>query len=324
MRIFTRYILREVTSYALLGGVLFTFVLFMNHINEIVDLLVRGASFTDAARIIGDMLPNTLTVTIPTAVLAGILLGLSRLAADSEVTAMRACGIGAFSFVRIVSILSFTALGVGLVNALYFVPKGASDLLKLEDELKSSQASFEIQPRVFYEGFKNYILYVQDVPSSGGAASWRHVFLADLTQPANPNVITAEQASVSGSHGADQQGVLLHLLMAASTRSHPPTPISTTSLPSPPPINPSRPPPRTRPTSRAPTPASRRSRSANSGSAPTASISAAAPFPPPTPAPPASNSTPASLIPSPASSSCSSACPSASPPNAAARAPASS
>jgi len=93
MRIFTRYILREVTSYALLGGVLFTFVLFMNHINEILDLLVRGASFADVLRIFGDMLPNTLTVTIPTAILAGILLGLSRLAADSEVTAMRACGI---------------------------------------------------------------------------------------------------------------------------------------------------------------------------------------------------------------------------------------
>src|ERR1039457_4413444 len=104
MRIFTRYILREVTSYALLGGVLFTFVLFMRDLDKILDLLVRdSASLTDALRIFGDMLPNTLTVTIPTAVLAGILLGLSRLAADSEVTAMRACGIGAFRFVRIVS-----------------------------------------------------------------------------------------------------------------------------------------------------------------------------------------------------------------------------
>ena len=34
MRIFTRYILREVTSYALLGGVLFTFVLFMHEIGR--------------------------------------------------------------------------------------------------------------------------------------------------------------------------------------------------------------------------------------------------------------------------------------------------
>jgi LPS export ABC transporter permease LptG/LPS export ABC transporter permease LptF len=212
MRIFTRYILREVASYAILGWVLFTFVLFMRELPNILDLLVRdSASFTDALRIFGDLLPNTLTVTIPTAVLAGILLGLSRLAADSEITSMRACGIGALSFVRIVSILAFAALGVGLVNALYFAPHGASDLLKLEDQLKSSQASVEIQPRVFYEDFKNYVLYVQDVRSSAGASVWRHVFLADLTQPANPNVITADQAIVSISGPADAQSTRLHL-----------------------------------------------------------------------------------------------------------------
>ena len=213
MRIFTRYILREVTSYALLGGVLFTFVLFMRDLDKILDLLVRdSASLTDALRIFGDMLPNTLTVTIPTAVLAGILLGLSRLAADSEVTAMRACGIGAFSFVRIVSILSFIALAAGLVNALYFAPHGAADLLRLEDQLKSSQASFEIQPRVFYEDFKNYVLYVQDVRSGAGAPTWKHVFLADLTQPANPNVTTADQALVTSSGNGDQQSLRLHLI----------------------------------------------------------------------------------------------------------------
>jgi LPS export ABC transporter permease LptG/LPS export ABC transporter permease LptF len=213
MRIFTRYILREVTSYALLGGLLFTFVLFMRDLDKILDLLVRNsASLTDAARIFADMLPNTLTVTIPTAVLAGILLGLSRLAADSEVTAMRACGIGAFSFVRVVSILSFAALALGLVNALYFAPQGAGDLLKLEDQLKSSQASFEVQPRVFYEDFKNYVLYVQDVPSGSGATTWHHVFLADLAQPANPNVTTADEAVVFSPSAADQQSLRLHLI----------------------------------------------------------------------------------------------------------------
>jgi LPS export ABC transporter permease LptG/LPS export ABC transporter permease LptF len=211
MRIFTRYILREVTSYAVLGGVLFTFVLFMRDLAKILDLLVRdSASFTDALRIFGDMLPNTLTVTIPTAVLAGILLGLSRLAADSEVTAMRACGIGALTFVRIISILSCTALAVGLVNALYFAPHGAADLLKLEDKLKSSQASVAVEPRVFYEDFKDYVLYVQDVQPTANAA-WRHVFLADLTQPANPNVTTADKAIVS-SPDSDSQTLRLHLL----------------------------------------------------------------------------------------------------------------
>ena len=41
MRIFTRYILREVLSYAALGGLLFTFVLFMRDMSKIIELLVR-------------------------------------------------------------------------------------------------------------------------------------------------------------------------------------------------------------------------------------------------------------------------------------------
>jgi LPS export ABC transporter permease LptG/LPS export ABC transporter permease LptF len=211
MRIFTRYILREVVSYALLSGVLFTFVLLMPYLGQILDLAVRdSASLADVLRMFAYLLPNTLTVAIPTAVLAGILLGLSRLAADSEITAMRACGIGAFSFVRIVSLLSFTALAFGLANALYFAPTAAGNLLKLESDLKNSQASFEVQPRVFYEDLKNYVLFVQDVPA--GAPVWHHVFLADITEPANPHVTTADQALVANSTPGDSQGLRLHLL----------------------------------------------------------------------------------------------------------------
>ena len=212
MRLLTRYILREVVAYALLGALLFTFVLFMRDLPKILEQIVRdSASIADVFRFFAYTLPNILTFSIPMAVLAGILLGLSRLAADSEITAMRACGIGAFTFVRIVSILSFAALAFGLVNALYFAPRGAANLLKLEDRLKTSQASFQVQPRVFYEDFKDYVLYVQDVPATG-AATWRHVFLADLTQSANPNVTTADQALVFNPGPANPQGLRLHLL----------------------------------------------------------------------------------------------------------------
>ncbi len=63
------------------------------------------------------------------AVLVGILLGLSRLAADSEITAMRAAGMGALDFVRIVSIVSAVAVALGLFNSLYLAPRSAAALL---------------------------------------------------------------------------------------------------------------------------------------------------------------------------------------------------
>ncbi len=215
MRILTRYILAEVISHAFLGGVLFTFVLFMRDLGPILELVVRdSASLGDATRIVLYTLPNTLTVTIPMAVLVGILLGLSRLAADSEITAMRASGMGALSFVRIISLVSLVALALGLLNSLYLAPRSAAALLALEESLRSSQASFEVQPRVFYEDFKNYVLYIQDVRPAASAALWQHVFLADLTDPASPRVTTAERAVVvnGSAQAGDPQTLRLHLI----------------------------------------------------------------------------------------------------------------
>jgi LPS export ABC transporter permease LptG/LPS export ABC transporter permease LptF len=198
VRIFTRYILREITSYALLGGVLFTFILFMRYLLPLMELAVRGvASPFDILRLIAYLLPGFLSFTIPMAVLIGILLGLSRLAADSEVTAMRASGFGVLSFVGIVSIFAVLSWGLGLANSLFVAPRAAQALLHYEDASKTSQATVEVQPRVFYEDFKNYVLYAQDVlPGANGTAIWRHVFLADLTKPASPHIITANEATV--------------------------------------------------------------------------------------------------------------------------------
>jgi LPS export ABC transporter permease LptG/LPS export ABC transporter permease LptF len=198
VRIFTRYILREIIGYALLGGVLFTFILFMRYLLPLMELAVRGvASPLDIVRLIGYLLPGFLSFTIPMSVLVGILLGLSRLAADSEVTAMRASGMGVLSFVRIVSLFAVFAWVLGLANALVIAPRAAQALLRYESASKTSQATVEVQPRVFYEDFKNYVLYAQDVlPGADGTAIWRHVFLADLTKPESPHIITANQATV--------------------------------------------------------------------------------------------------------------------------------
>jgi LPS export ABC transporter permease LptG/LPS export ABC transporter permease LptF len=208
MRILTRYILREVLSYALLGGVMFTFILFTARLGSILETFVRGsASLTDVSLLIAYFLPDALVVTIPMAVLVGILLGLSRLASDSEITAMRAAGMGAFDFIRIVSLVSFAAV-LGLFNSFYLEPHAAASLLQLEGRLKYAQASFEVEPRVFDEDFKNTVLYVQDVVPGTGAALWRHVLIADLSQPASPRITTAEEALVTTEGPGD-----LHLLL---------------------------------------------------------------------------------------------------------------
>jgi len=197
VRILTRYILKEVTSHALLGVLLFTFVIFMRDLGRLLELVVRNsAPLPSVAEIFFYTLPTTFTITLPMGVLVGILIGLSRLAADSEVTAIRASGMGAGMFVRVISIFAVAAWALGMINSVYVAPKSATALSNLQNRLKSSQASFEIQPRVFYEEFKNNVLYVQDAVPSKGQSLWRGVFLADVSDPASPKITLAERGAL--------------------------------------------------------------------------------------------------------------------------------
>jgi LPS export ABC transporter permease LptG/LPS export ABC transporter permease LptF len=200
VRILTRYILNEVLSHAAIGGAIFTFVLFIRYLPHLLEMIVRNsASLGSVLTIVLMTLPDMFTVTIPMAVLVGILLGLSRLAADSEITAMRASGIGVWSFVRTVGMIAVAAWAISLWNSMYLAPKSAAAMIHLENSLANAQASYEVQPRVFYEDFKNYVLYVQDVRAGSGAANWRGIFLADVTDPRAPKITTADRATVVNS-----------------------------------------------------------------------------------------------------------------------------
>ncbi|MGO9776522.1 MAG: LptF/LptG family permease, partial [Terracidiphilus sp.] len=197
MRILTRYILGEILSHALIGCVIFTFILFMKELPRILEMVVHNSStFASVAEILLFMLPNIFMLTIPMAVLVGVLLGYSRLAADSEVIAIRASGLGIGYFVRVASIVAIGGTLLGLANSLLLAPRANQAILAMNKEL-AEQASYEIEPRVFDEDFRNFVLYVQDVRAGTGAAHWRQVFMADTTDSANPLITTAASATVS-------------------------------------------------------------------------------------------------------------------------------
>jgi LPS export ABC transporter permease LptG/LPS export ABC transporter permease LptF len=199
MRILTRYILREVVSYALIGAGVFTFIFFMVNLERLLELVVRNsAPLPSVIEIFAFTLPKTLTLTLPMGVLVGVLIGLSRLAADSEVTAMRSIGMGSWAFARIAALFVLVASSLAILNNVVIAPRAAASLSQLEDRLKSSQASFEVQPHVFYEDFPNSVLYVQDAGTGKGTAVWKGVFLADVSSPSSPKVTLAQEGVVVG------------------------------------------------------------------------------------------------------------------------------
>jgi len=206
MRILTRYIFKELVAHCLLGLVVFTFVLYVRPLSQILELMARrNLPAAQDAFLFLLLLPRILVITIPMAVLLGTLIGLSRMSADSETIAIRATGIGKGQFLR--PVLMFALCGWVLTSwmSLYLAPAAARALEHSEAGLAAAQASYEVQPRVFIEQFPHLLLYLKDVASSN--TRWRGVFVVDRSQRNEVKVTLAQSGSLVND-GASGQTML--------------------------------------------------------------------------------------------------------------------
>ena len=208
MRILTRYILKETLSYTLLGLLVFSFVIFIRQLGNLLELVARhNVPVREMLVLFLLPVPSILTLTLPMAVLVGTLIGLSRMAADGEVIAARATGVGLAAFVRPVMMLAGTGWLVALAMSLYLAPQAARQMTRMETGLRASQAPYEIQPRVFIEQFPNLLLYLEDV--TGSRSTWRGVFIADTTVHGQSKVTLAERGVLVNE--AQRNRFVLHL-----------------------------------------------------------------------------------------------------------------
>ncbi len=208
MRILTGYILKEMFSHSLLGLVIFTFVIFIPHLSHLLELVVRHD--LPASEILWLFLlpmPGIVVMTIPMAVLVGTLIGLSRMAADGEVIAVRAAGISLEQFIRPVMIFASIGWGATLWMSVFLAPEAGRKLNRMEAGLRTSQVPYEIQPRVFLEQFPNLLVYLADVV--GSRSEWRGVFIADTTQRDSPKITLAESGVLV--NDAPKNRLVLHL-----------------------------------------------------------------------------------------------------------------
>ncbi len=195
MRLLDRYVCREVASHSLLGLIVFTFVFFVPSLVQLMNLIVRhSGGFATIILLFICTLPAALIFTIPIAVLVGVLIGLGRLSADSEIVALHASGISLRRLLLPVGFVAFLCMLATLSMTFWLSPASQRTFTRLEAQILSSQAPYSIQPRVFDERFPHYVLYVQDVEA--GATRWHGVFLASSGGTGESAITTASDASI--------------------------------------------------------------------------------------------------------------------------------
>ncbi len=177
MRLISRSVLREVWPPFLLGFAAYTFLLLARTIFMLTDFFVRrSATLGEVAGLVLLSVPWIVVLTLPMAFLLGVLVGVGRLSGDSELVALRSCGVGPVAVYR-----PLLAAGGVLALLVFFIYNAV--LPRSNDMLSQSMARIAatsvvnlVSPRTFREPRPGVTLFFDRVGADG--RSLEGVFLA--------------------------------------------------------------------------------------------------------------------------------------------------
>ena len=123
MQILDRYVVREIVPPLLLALVALTFMLMMPPIMQnAAQLIEKGVAWGIVLRVLLTLTPQALCITIPMALLYGVLFGLGRLSADREFVALQACGVSLFRLLRPIALLALLATAATAYETIVALP----------------------------------------------------------------------------------------------------------------------------------------------------------------------------------------------------------
>jgi lipopolysaccharide export system permease protein len=189
MRIIDRYIVREILLPFAIALVVLTFVLIIPFIIELAEQLIqKGVSWPTILQLMATLVPSTIGLTIPMALLVAVLIGLGRLSSDREIVVLMACGVSPYRLLRPVFGVGVIAAAATLWVMVESIPNANQTFREITARIAADRAEGQVQERVFFEDFPNTVLYVREIPTTGG---WKDVLAADTKNPAAPIIYVA-------------------------------------------------------------------------------------------------------------------------------------
>jgi len=164
MKTLNWYVTRGFLGTFLMAIGILTFAMAGVQVIKILSVISTSVSFMTFCRYTWYVLPWALTFTVPWAVMAAVMLVFGRLSADSEITAMRACGV---SILQIVSPIMLITVLLTLLCLYLQVEVGPPLLGKARDLTKNAELSELKNPSALFEPgkrneLKNCVCYVDD------------------------------------------------------------------------------------------------------------------------------------------------------------------
>ncbi len=164
MRILYSYILREHIGPFLFGFFVVTFILIMDFVVDIMDLIIgKGLRVWTILEIFGLNLAWMLALSIPMAVLVSSLMAFGRLSADNEITAIKSSGTSLYVIIS-PTLLAAMVLAMGLVAFNNRVlPEFNHRARTLMSDISKKRPTLTFKAGIFIDEFPGYNILIKKV-----------------------------------------------------------------------------------------------------------------------------------------------------------------
>ena len=215
MKTLERYVFTSFLSSFLLAFLVLSFVLTIGLMVQIVGFILDGVSPSLIGRFALVSFPETMQWTMPLALLVSSVLVFSRMSADSEIAAMRACGVNLLSVMKWPIIFSVVCVVFGCIINNEIVPRGHEIRRSLKTKVSVNTGIDMLEPGHVIDDFPKMKIYF-----GSKEGNWLYdIVVLDYSQSVD-RMITASKALVV-SEGKDIRLDLYQMTVDPVDENHP-------------------------------------------------------------------------------------------------------
>ena len=201
MKILHRYVLKEHVGPLTFALTALTSILLLQYIGKHFGQLVgKGLPTLVIAEFFGLSVPLTVALTLPMAVLVATLYAFSRLAAENEITALKASGV---SLVSVLQPVLWAALAVTLVMVGFndqVLPRSNHRLSILQRDIAQTKPTFGLREQVINEVIPGKF-YLRAGHLDEATNLMREVTIYDMGDPTRRRTIYADSGNMNMTRG---------------------------------------------------------------------------------------------------------------------------
>ena len=196
MKIISRYVLREHAGPLVFALTALTSLLLLNYIaKQFGNLVGKGLPWSAIAEFFLLSVPFTVAMTLPMAVLVSTLYAFSRLAAENEITALKASGVGFGRTLVPVLVASFFIALVMLGFNDQVLPRANQRLATLQTDIARKKPTFALREQVINEVIPGR-LFLRANHIDETSNDLREVTIYDLSDQQRRRTIYADSGSM--------------------------------------------------------------------------------------------------------------------------------